>query len=77
MLPWGKRIRGDQMPRRLNVQVRAALTDRSGVGVCKDLMPPLGKSVEKRETNQPIPMRFVIGQALGGAVDEDGQCLRQ
>ena len=71
MLPWGKRIRGDQVPRCLDVQVRAALTDRSGVGVCKDLMPALRQPVEKREADQAIPMRLVIGQTFRGAMDED------
>ena len=65
-----QRVCGNPVPGRLHMQVRVALPDGSGVGIGKDLMPPLRQALEQRKADQPIPMRLVIGEKLRGAVDK-------
>ena len=63
------------MRRCFDMQIRTAFPNRRGVGIGIDLVSTLSQSIEQRKADQAIPVRFVIGQALGGAVDEDCKWL--
>ena len=77
MFPRCEGVRWDTVRMLPSMQTGHSLTQGSAIGVGKDLVPTICQAAQQRVADQTFPMRLVIRQALGGAVDEDAQRLRQ
>ena len=71
MFPRCEGVRWDTVRMLPSMQTGHSLTQGNAIGVGKDLMPTICKAAQQRVADQTFPMRLVIRQALGGAVDED------
>ena len=63
------------MRRCFDMQIWAALPNRRRVGIGIDLVSTLRQAIEQGKADQAVSVRLMIGQAFGGAVDEDIQWL--
>ena len=71
MFPRYEGVRRNSMYMLPNSQAGYRLAQGSAIGVGKDLVPTICKAAQQRVADQTFPMRLMIGQALGGAVDKD------
>ena len=63
------------MRRCFDMQIRTAFPNRRRVGIGIDLVSTLRQAIEQGKADQAVSVRLMIGQAFGGAVDEDCKWL--